>query len=119
MRSLFAGFALLFSLQATAGEVDQAAAVQALKTPQTLLIDVRTPEEFVEGALPGASRIGYEKIGTQIGGLAADKDATIVLYCRSGRRSGIAQDELRKLGYTHVINAGGYQELKTALIHKE
>ncbi|RJG13442.1 rhodanese-like domain-containing protein [Pseudomonas cavernicola] len=115
MRTLLAGCVLLFSLSAAAAEVDQTAAVQALAEPKTLLIDVRTAEEFAEGALPGASRIGYEQIDTQIASLTSDKDTPIVLYCRSGRRSGIAQDELRKLGYTHVINAGGYQELKTAL----
>ncbi|WP_137817769.1 rhodanese-like domain-containing protein [Pseudomonas sp. 2FG] len=119
MRTLLAGCALLFSLPAAAAEVDQSAAVQALATPKTLLIDVRTAEEFAAGALPGASRISYEQIGTQIAGLAPDKDTPIVLYCRSGRRSSIAQDELSTLGYTHVINAGGYQELKTALALKD
>ncbi|KRW59925.1 rhodanese-like domain-containing protein [Pseudomonas sp. TTU2014-080ASC] len=114
MRSLAAA-ALLFSTTLFAGEAEITAAVDALQSPETVLIDVRTEAEFAEGALDGAENISYEHIAEQITTLAPDKDTTIVLYCRSGRRSGIALDSLRALGYTHVINAGGYKELKDAL----
>ena len=50
----------------------------------------------------------------QISRLAPDKSAPIVLYCRSGRRSGLAQDALQALGYQQVINAGGIDSLKAA-----
>ncbi|MDH4584914.1 rhodanese-like domain-containing protein [Pseudomonas sp. BN415] len=119
MRSLLAVLALslslVLSLPATAGETDQAAAIEALRQPNAILIDVRTPEEVAEGTLPGARNIGYEDIGQRIAEAAPDKNTPIVLYCRSGRRSSIAQDSLQELGYSRVINGGGYLDLKTAL----
>lgn len=122
MRTLLAIPALfllsILGLPAAAGETDQAAAIQALTRPNAVLIDVRTPEEVAEGSIPGARNIGYEEIGQRIAEVAPDKDTPIVLYCRSGRRSSIAQDSLRELGYSQVINGGGYLDLKTAL-HKD
>ena len=73
-----------------------------------LVIDVRTEPEWKEGHLEGAIRIPYEKIGEEIGRVAPDKKAKIILYCRTGRRSGIALDTLKNLGYegvTNLINA--------------
>ncbi|WP_298190116.1 rhodanese-like domain-containing protein [uncultured Pseudomonas sp.] len=115
MRRLFATLSLLICLPLMAGEVELNAAVTALQSPDTLLIDVRTAEEFADGALPNAERIGYEQIASQISALAPDKNTPIVLYCRSGRRSSIAEESLRTMGYTNLINAGGYDELKVAL----
>jgi phage shock protein E len=43
-----------------------------------------------------------------------DRAREIVLYCRSGQRSGLAQESLKALGYTRVFNAGGYQEWVSA-----
>ncbi|WP_342244477.1 rhodanese-like domain-containing protein [Pseudomonas sp. OTU5201] len=119
MRTLLAVLALsqslVLSLPATAGETDQAAAIEALRQPNAILIDVRTPEEVAEGTLSGARNIGYEDIGQRIAEVAPDKNTPIVLYCRSGRRSSVAQDSLQELGYSRVINGGGYLDLKTAL----
>ncbi|MGE8496044.1 MAG: rhodanese-like domain-containing protein [Pseudomonas sp.] len=115
MRTLAAVFALLTALPLSAAEVDQPAALNALLEPDAVLIDVRTPEEFAEGALAGATRVDPEAIVEQIATLAPDKDTPIVLYCRSGRRSGNAQDALAAQGYTQVINAGGYEELNKVL----
>ena len=97
---------------ASAAQVDQSAALDALQRPSSVLIDVRTEQEFVEGALPGATRIETEDLAERIAAVAPDKDAPVVLYCRSGRRASAAQDLLQELGYTQVFNAGGYQELK-------
>lgn len=118
MRTLLAVLALTLTLPAIAGETDQAAAVDAMRQPNAVLIDVRTPEEVAEGTISGSRTIGYEEIGQRIAEVAPDKDTPIVLYCRSGRRSGIAQDTLKDLGYSRVINGGGYLDLKTAL-HKD
>ncbi|WP_041770644.1 rhodanese-like domain-containing protein [Metapseudomonas resinovorans] len=118
MRTLFAVLALALSLPTAAAETDQAAAVIAMQQPNAVLIDVRTPQEVAEGTIPGSRNIGYEDIAARIAEVAPDKNTPIVLYCRSGRRSGIAQDSLRELGYKQVINGGGYLDLKTAL-HKD
>ena len=85
----------------------------------SLLIDVRSAEEFAEGELPGAIRIGHEDIAAQIASVAPDKDRPLVLYCRSGRRSAIAQQSLEEMGYSQVINAGAYDELRPLLEHRE
>lgn len=82
---------------------------------RSILIDVRTPQEFNDGHIQGALNIPYDVIDERIGEVAGDKDESIVLYCRSGRRSGIALDTLKDLGYTQVENAGGYTTLKREL----
>ncbi|WNF45190.1 rhodanese-like domain-containing protein [Pseudomonas sp. SG20056] len=115
MRTLFATLSLLVSLPLLAGEAELSAAVVALQSPESVLIDVRTADEFAAGALPGAEQIEHEQIASRISAIAPDKDTPIVLYCRSGRRSSIAEESLRAMGYSNLINAGGYDELKLAL----
>lgn len=75
-------------------------------------IDVRTPEEFASGHLEGAASIPYDGIGGRIAALVPDKNMEIHLYCRSGRRSGLARETLLGLGYTKVTNEGSYDSLK-------
>lgn len=75
-------------------------------------IDVRTDAEYQVGHLPEATNIPHADIAARIGEVVKDKDTTIHLYCRSGRRSSMAQEVLQKQGFTHVINEGGYDELK-------
>ena len=104
----------LSPLAAQAGDIDSAAALHALAQPGAVLIDVRTADEFASGALPGATLIPHGDIAARIAEVAPDKHTPVVLYCRSGRRSSIAQDELQALGYTQVINAGGYDQFKLA-----
>ncbi|WP_434458102.1 rhodanese-like domain-containing protein [Stutzerimonas urumqiensis] len=105
-------------IHAQAGDIDQPAALAALQQPGTVLIDVRTAEEFSAGALPGAVRISTDALDERIGQLAPDKQTPIVLYCRTGRRSSAAQDLLQELGYHHVVNAGGYEQLAPLLDHR-
>jgi phage shock protein E len=114
MRTLLLSLSLCLPLALHAGEIDQPAALDALKQANAVLIDVRTEEEFAGGALPDATLIPHEQIALHIAAVAPDKHTPIVLYCRSGRRSGIAQDSLQALGYTQVINAGGYEQFKLA-----
>lgn len=74
-------------------------------------IDVRTADEFHAGHLEGAIHIPYEEIAARIGEVTTDKNATLHLYCRSGNRSGIAQQTLQAAGFTEVVNEGGYEAL--------
>lgn len=78
---------------------------------QTLWIDVRTAQEFDAGHLEGAVNIPYDEIEQNISAISADKAADIQLYCRSGRRAGIALETLRHMGYGNVTNAGSYEQL--------
>lgn len=110
-------FLLLMMATGTAigGEIDQPAALAALQRADSILIDVRTAQEYAEGALPGATRIETQDLSERIANVAPDKDAPIVLYCRSGRRSSAAQDLLQEMGYRQVINAGAYQDLQAVV----
>ena len=77
----------------------------------TVLIDVRTKDEFKSGHLEKAINIPYTEIEEQIKSITKDNHKNIVVYCRSGRRSGIAQKTLMQMGYKNVVNGGGYKDL--------
>jgi phage shock protein E len=74
-------------------------------------IDVRTAAEFNTGHLAGAVNIPHGEIANEIGGLTQDKNAEIYLYCHSGGRADKALNTLEKLGYTQVINEGGFDDV--------
>jgi len=78
-------------------------------------IDVRTTDEFNSGHVQGAAHIPYEEIGKRISEVTSDKTATIHLYCRTGRRSGIAEETLQSLGFKNAVNEGGYEDLRKHL----
>lgn len=73
-----------------------------------VLLDVRTPEEFAAGHIPGALQLTNETFTKQDAeNLLKDKNQTIYVYCRSGRRSKQASQKLIDLGYVNVIEIGG------------
>ena len=72
-----------------------------------ILLDVRTQEEYDEGHIGGALLIPDYEIGDKAGEQLEDKDATILIYCRSGRRSALAAQALSDLGYSSVYDFGG------------
>lgn len=71
------------------------------------VVDARTDGEFAEGHIPGAILIPEYEVAEKAEEKIPDKDALILVYCRSGRRSKIAAEELVKLGYTNVKEFGG------------
>ncbi|MBQ4892217.1 rhodanese-like domain-containing protein [Shewanella sp. MMG014] len=76
-----------------------------------MIIDVRTEQEFAAGHLDGAINIPFELVLKQLTKQKLDKDTAIVLYCRSGRRSGIANNDLVEAGFTQTYNGGGFEHL--------
>ena len=72
-----------------------------------IIIDARTQSEYDEGHIPGAILIPEYEIADRAEKELPDKDQLILVYCRSGRRSKIAAEELVKLGYTNVKEFGG------------
>ena len=78
--------------------------------PGALLIDVRSAEEFDTGHLAGAINIVHTEIAEKISAVAPDKSTPLYLYCRSGRRVGIAMEALKNSGYTTMYNLGGMEE---------
>lgn len=77
-----------------------------------IIIDARTVEEFSEGHIEGAVLLNYEDIKSKAHVVLPDKQQLILVYCRSGRRSKIASEELANLGYTNVKEFGGIIDWK-------
>ena len=75
-------------------------------------IDVRSESEFAEGHMSLAVNIPYTEITRRIDEVTSDKDARIYLYCRSGRRAGIAQEALEQAGYSNVVNLRTLEEAR-------
>ncbi|WP_299019299.1 rhodanese-like domain-containing protein [uncultured Photobacterium sp.] len=81
---------------------------------QPLIIDVRTNEEFITGHLPQAINIPHQDI-SKLTTFAKDKTQPIFIYCRSGRRSEIAENAIAELGYKHIYNGESYETLQTSM----
>ena len=77
-----------------------------------IILDVRTPEEFAERHIEGAILIPDYEIGEKVESILTDKDQLILVYCRSGRRSKNAANELATLGYTNIKEFGGINDWK-------
>lgn len=107
----------LFGMTACDGEngkvstYEQITAEQAKNIMDTekdyVIIDARTEEEFAEGHIENAILIPEYEIAERAEKELPDKEQLILVYCRSGRRSKIASEELVKLGYTNVKEFGG------------
>ena len=81
---------------------------------EALIVDVRTPEEFADGHYPGAINIPHETILDGLNQLGVTADTAVILYCRSGNRSGQAEQVLQEKGFTEARNAGGLEALLSA-----
>ena len=77
-----------------------------------IILDVRRPDEYAEGHIPGAINVPNEEIGTTEISKLPNKSQLIFVYCRSGRRSKEAAAKLVKLGYTHIVEFGGILDYK-------
>ena len=89
-------------------QISQEKAKEIMDTQKDyVIIDARTEEEFEGGHIEGAILIPEYEIAQKAPSLIPEKDTLILVYCRSGRRSKIASEELVKLGYTNVKEFGG------------
>lgn len=83
--------------------VEASALLEQLGTDAVpLIVDVRTADEYAAGHVPGAINIPYDEIEGRVHEIIAHKDQDVVLYCRSGRRSGIAAKTLVAKGFTKL-----------------
>ncbi len=80
------------------------------KGENIILLDVRTEEEYNENRIPNSILLPVESIDQDAPAKLTDKDATIFVYCRSGRRSAIAVEVLTLMGYTKVYDLGGIND---------
>ena len=72
-----------------------------------VILDAREQYEYDQGHIPGAIVISHEEILEKAESVLTDKDQLILVYCRSGRRSKLAAEDLVKLGYTNIKEFGG------------
>ena len=87
--------------------------ISAGKAP--MIIDVRTEDEFLAGHVPGARLIPHTRMADYAKTLAGMKDEPIVLYCKSGKRAGMAAETLEKAGFSKIeILDGSFQAWQAA-----
>ena len=82
-------------------------AYEMMVSQEVVIVDVRTPEEYDGGHIPNAILVPNESIGDDMPEALPDKEATLLIYCRSGRRSKEASEKLLKLGYKSIYEFGG------------
>lgn len=82
-----------------------------IRPEKTCLIDVRTAEEFEAGHVPESINIPVDQINDIVNSIP-DQDSTLLLYCRSGRRSATAAKVLQDLGYRVIFDLGGISGYK-------
>ena len=87
--------------------------------PAAIILDVRRPDEYQAGHIPGAINIPNETIGSEALPQLPDKDQTILVYCRSGNRSKQASEKLAALGYTRVLEFGGILDWTGQVVTEE
>ena len=103
---------LALSACSSTGENAPMAAVDF--TADTIVIDVRTPEEFDTGHLAGALNINWQGAEFMQAVDVLDKSANYVIYCRSGNRAGQAIDMMTSMGFTNLTNLGSVEEAAQA-----
>ena len=75
-------------------------------TSGAVLLDVRTPEEYREGHIPGSKNVPLQSLD-KVTGFVNNQDTPVFVYCHSGARSAQAVSVLEGMGYTNVKNIGG------------
>ena len=96
------------------GHTEAQLAALAAVEEGALLVDVRSEQEFAGGHLDGALHIPHTQIVEGLAKLGVPKGQPVVLYCRTGNRSGQAMVSLQRAGYGQVTNAGDYRSLTSA-----
>ena len=75
------------------------------------IFDVRTPEEFAEGHIPGAINIPHMDVASRAGEFSVYQDREVVVYCGSGRRAAMAEADLAAAGFTNVRDLEGHMKV--------
>src|SRR4051794_3780334 len=104
---------LLNAAKAEIREVDGAEADRIRQQPGAVVLDVREPDEYEQGAIPGAVHIPRGQLESNVESRVPDRSAPIVINCASGMRSAFAAKTLGELGYQDVVSlAGGFNKWK-------
>ena len=123
--SLIAFFLLGCAKQAAKSDGDKSSGYQKItpvvvkerldKGEKLIIVDVRTKEEYDSGHIANSLLIPYDEIEKKAPALLTDKNAAIIVYCRTGRRSEIAAKALIGMGYTNVADMGSISDWKYGL----
>jgi rhodanese-related sulfurtransferase len=104
---------LLAATKAEIREVDTATADELRHDARAVVLDVREPDEYEQGAIPGAVHIPRGNLESGIESRVRDKSTPLVVHCAGGNRSAFAAQTLTQLGYTDVVSvAGGFNKWK-------
>ncbi len=104
---------LLSQTKARIKEISTEEAAAAREADHAVVLDVREPDEYEQGAIPGSVHIARGNLESQVEGRLLDKDAPVVVFCAGGTRSAFAAETLGQLGYTDVASvAGGFNRWK-------
>jgi len=87
--------------------LNPAAAVQLMNTEDVVVLDVREPSETAVGKISGAVQIPVGAVATRIGELEKHKDKTLLVYCKTGARTGAACKDLSKNGFEKLYTLNG------------
>lgn len=88
-------------------EAEELLSEQKAPKQELVVLDVRTPEEFSAAHVPGAINIPHDQLANRLAELPASRDQPVVVYCRSGRRSALAEDVLRRARFSNVRHLKG------------
>jgi molybdopterin/thiamine biosynthesis adenylyltransferase/rhodanese-related sulfurtransferase len=98
---------LLSQAKSQITEIDTNEAQRRIADGGVVVLDVREPDEFEQGALPGVLHIPRGHLEAQIEGRITDKDAPVIVYCAGGVRSAFATKTLGEMGYANVVSMDG------------
>jgi len=93
------------------------AEIVAQDSGEFIIIDVRTPPEYLAGAIPSAINIPYDLLANNLP--TEDRAQKIIVYCRSGRRSSIARRTLEEFGFDQVYDFGAIGNWQGELLVRE
>jgi molybdopterin/thiamine biosynthesis adenylyltransferase/rhodanese-related sulfurtransferase len=104
---------LLAATKAEVREVDTAQADELRRRPKAVVLDVREPDEYEQGAIPGAVHIPRGTLESSVESRITDKSAPVIIHCASGVRSVFAAKTLSDMGYQDVVSvSGGFNKWK-------
>src|SRR5262245_65953241 len=104
---------LLSLTESAITEIDTATADERRHQPGAVVLDVREPDEYEQGAIPGAVHIARGNLESNIENRVPDHSTPLIVHCAGGTRSAFAAETLTELGYTDVVSVkGGFNRWK-------
>ena len=88
-------------------KIDAGTAIRLLDAGKAVAVDVREPDEYAVGHIPGAKLLPLGEVNSRAAEVLPEKEAAWLVYCRTGRRSAEAVQKLDALGYSNLYDLGG------------